>query len=130
MPVQLSRFVRTMRRLQRDSAGVSSLELGIVISLVALAALQSLTALGGEVEGDVNTAAAAVAEKRPERADPFARAEKSQLLPEPPREVVAQPSQPVEPPVAATQVYIVPPAQPEQPAPPETVIMLPVPEPY
>lgn len=111
MPVQLSRFVRTLRRLRRDSAGVSSLELGIVMSLMALAALQSLTALGGEVETDVNTASAAVAEKRPERADPFAKAAKNDLT-NGQSAVENGTLEPVEPAPAASQVYTTNPTQP------------------
>lgn len=111
MPVLLSRFVRTMRRLRRDSAGVSSLELGIVVSLMALAALQSLTALGGEVESDVNTSATVVAEKRSERADPFAKAAKNDVL-NGEGGLQAGTEEPVEPAPAASQVYTTNPTQP------------------
>ncbi len=111
MPVQFSRFGRTLLRLRHDSAGVSTVELGIVVSLMALAAMQSLSALGGEVESNVNTTAAVVAEKRSERADPFAKAAKNDLLNGETGQQTGT-EEPVEPPVAASQVYTTSPTEP------------------
>lgn len=111
MTEPVARTIRVLRRLRHDRAGVSSLELGIVASLLALAAMQALTALGGEVESDVNTTADAVAEKRSERADPFARAAKDNTL-----RGASEPQSftqaPTEPPVAASKVYTDYPTQP------------------
>lgn len=103
MTEPVTRTILVLRRLRHDRAGVSSLELGIVASLLALAAMQALTTLGGEVESDVNSTAAAVAEKRPERADPFAKAAKGQALN---GDSGSQNSteDPTEPPVAAADV--------------------------
>lgn len=111
MTEPVTRTIRVLRRLRHDRAGVSSLELGIVASLLALAAMQALTALGGEVESDVNTTADAVAEKRSERADPFAKAAKGHALN---GDSGSQNSteEPTEPPVAAADVYTDHPTQP------------------
>lgn len=111
MTEPVTRTIRVLRRLRHDRAGVSSLELGIVASLLALAAMQALTALGGEVESDVNTTADAVAEKRSERADPFARAGKGDVLKVDYSQQVSV-QEPVEPPVAASQIYTDYPTQP------------------
>lgn len=109
----VTRTIRVLHRLRHDRAGVSSLELGIVASLLALAAIQALTALGGEVESDVNTAADIVAEKRSERADPFAKAAKGQTLNGDSGSQTGT-EEPTEPPVAAADVYTDHPTQPPQ----------------
>ncbi|MDP3908172.1 hypothetical protein [Novosphingobium sp.] len=113
MPVSYAQIIRFLGRLRDDCAGVSSVELGIVISLVGLAALQALTSLGGEVESDVGAATAVVVDKRAERADPFAMAGNDTLLN---GDSSSQNSaeNPAEPPPAAGQVYTQQPAQPPQ----------------
>lgn len=107
MSISTVRIVRTLRRLRADRGGVSSLELGIVASLIALAALQGLSLLGDEVDSDVSETARAVAEKRAERADPFARAANgNRISPQ------TETEEPTEPPVAAAQTYTDYPAEP------------------
>ncbi|GGZ99176.1 hypothetical protein GCM10011617_19500 [Novosphingobium arvoryzae] len=129
MSIFIARTRSVLRRLQRDRAGVSSLELGIVASLIALAALQGLTLLGGEVESDVNAATGAVTEKRSVRADPFAGRERTGTAEtenptEPPIAAAeAMPDQVAEPPYEVVQEYTVNATQP----PPAAQTVLPAP---
>ena len=66
-----SNFRSPVRRLVADQSGVSTIQYGVVLALIALGSISALQSLGGEAKKSINNTGAKVAANRP-NADPFA----------------------------------------------------------
>lgn len=72
MPVAV-RFRNVVTRLAADEAGLSTMEYGMILALVALGSIPALSALGGSSKQNLEQTEARVEQYRRNNADPFSR---------------------------------------------------------
>ena len=99
----MKRIGQELQRLLRDEQGLSTIEYGILASLIALAAMQALGGLGGENAKSFDAAGDKLAEQRTQQTnnDTQSNPDEPAVAGDAPLDPNANNSTPDEPPVAA-----------------------------